>query len=186
VTAIGYATIDVAATCSVALPIDPGYFSAEILFDNVLIGDYQDVNQSTTAGNYAGGNPLVHIRAIPEGGPAGSLVATNLPFTFYDRYQGGALTSTARTVDRRQPLPSAFAAWTRCRAGLARVAVVLAAAPAMEMVSASCWSATKAPSTDSRCASCRTPTRPWTRSRIRRSRPGAGSTGSTAAASGAG
>jgi len=109
-TAIGYATIDVAATCSVALPIDPGYFTGEILFDNVLIGDYQDVNQSTTAGNYAGGNPLVHIRAIPEGGPAGSLVATNLPFTFYDRYQGGALTSTARTVDRRQPLPSAFAA----------------------------------------------------------------------------
>ncbi|HEV8661282.1 MAG TPA: hypothetical protein VGS96_21975 [Thermoanaerobaculia bacterium] len=109
-TAIGYATIDVAATCSVALPIDPGYFTGEILFDNVLIGDYQDVNQSTTAGNYAGGNPLVHIRAIPEGGPAASSIATNLPFTFYDRYQGGALTSTARTVDRRQPLPSAFAA----------------------------------------------------------------------------
>lgn len=108
--AIGYATIDVAATCSVALPIDPGYFTGEILFDNVLIGDYQDINQSTSAGNYAGGNPLVHIRAIPEGGPAGSAIATNLPFTFYDRYQGGALTPTLRTVDRRQPLPSSFAA----------------------------------------------------------------------------
>ena len=109
--AIGYATIDVAATCSVALPVDPGYFTGEILFDNVLIGDYQDVNQSTTAGNYAGGNPLVHIRAVPEGGPAGgAAIATNLPFTFYDRYQGGAVTSAFRTVDRRQPLPSAFAA----------------------------------------------------------------------------
>jgi hypothetical protein len=109
--AIGYATIDVAATCSVALPVDPGYFTGEILFDNVLIGDYQDVNQSTTAGNYAGGNPLVHIRAVPEGGPAGGLaLATNLPFTFYDRYQGGAATAVIRTVDRRQPLPSAFAA----------------------------------------------------------------------------
>ena len=108
--AIGYATIDVAATCSTALPVDPGYFTGEILFDNVLIGDYQDVNQSTTAGNYAGGNPMVHIRAVPEGGPAGSVLATNLPFTFYDRYQDGAATSVLRTVDRRQPLPSAFAA----------------------------------------------------------------------------
>jgi hypothetical protein len=69
------------------------------------------VNQSATAGNYAGGNPMVHIRAVPEGGPAAALpVATNLPFTFYDRYQGGAATAAARTVDRRQPLPSAFAA----------------------------------------------------------------------------
>jgi hypothetical protein len=108
--AIGYATIDVAATCSVALPIDPAYFTGEILFDNVLIGDYQDVNQSTVAGNYAGGNPLVHIRAIPEGGAAGvAAVATNLPFTFYDRYLFPAV-GTARTADRRQPLPSGFAA----------------------------------------------------------------------------
>ncbi len=109
--AIGYATIDVAATCSVALPIDPSYFSGEILFDNVLIGDYQDINQSTTAGNYAGGNPLVHIRAVPEGGAAGTAaVATNLPYTFYDRYTNTGVATAARTIDRRQPLPSAFAA----------------------------------------------------------------------------
>ncbi len=110
VTAIGYATIDVAATCSTSLPTDATYYSAEILFDNVLIGDYQDINQSTTAGNYAGGNPLVHIRAIPEGGAAGvAAVATNLPFTFYDRYTiNGA--GAPRTIDRRQPLPQAFAA----------------------------------------------------------------------------
>ncbi len=115
--AIGYATIDVAATCSVALPIDPTYYSGEILFDNVLIGDYQDINQSTTAGNYAGGNPLVHIRAVPEGGAAGqAAVATNLPFTFYDRYNIGSTAACApapcvnRTIDRRQPLPSGFAA----------------------------------------------------------------------------
>ena len=108
-TAIGYLTIDVAATCGTGLPIDPTYFSSEILFDNVLIGDYQDVNQSTTAGNYAGGNPMVHIRAIPEGGAAGSIPAgvTNLPFTFYDRYTFGY---ADRRVDRRQPLPQAFAA----------------------------------------------------------------------------
>ncbi|HEY6826929.1 MAG TPA: hypothetical protein VI259_08725 [Gemmatimonadaceae bacterium] len=110
--AVGYVTIDVAATCGVGLPVDPTYYTSEILFDNVLIGDYQDINQSTTTGNYAGGNPLVHIRAVPEGGPAGGVVTTNLPFTFYDRYTAGntAVPTATRTVDRRQPLPSAFAA----------------------------------------------------------------------------
>ncbi len=107
--AIGYATIDVVATCSDTMPIDPTYYATEILFDNVLIGDWELVDPNRTTGNYAGGNPLVHLRAIPEGGPAGSNVATNLPYTFYDRYTtvGGIY---ARTVDRRQPLPSTFAA----------------------------------------------------------------------------
>ena len=41
------------------------YFATEIRFDNVLIGDYQQVN---SANNFAQGNPMVHIRAIPEGG----------------------------------------------------------------------------------------------------------------------
>ena len=107
-TAIGYVTIDVAATCSTSLPTQAIYFTGEILFDNVLIGDYADIQQSATAGNYAGGNPMVHIRAVPEGGPAGgAALATNLPFTFYDRYTVG---TGSRTIDRRQPLPSAFAA----------------------------------------------------------------------------
>ena len=102
-------TVDVAATCTTSLP-GPGYFSTFINFDNVLIGDYQDINPNATTGNYAGGNPMVHLRAVPEGGPPGALggtpVATNLPFTFYDRYTTGFL----RTIDRRQPLPSVFAA----------------------------------------------------------------------------
>jgi len=108
-TAIGYVTIDVAATCSQALPTETSYFTGEILFDNVLIGEYFDVNQSAAAGNYAGGNPMVHIRAVPEGGGAGSVPTggTNLPYTFYDRYTFGL---APRTIDRRQPLPSAFAA----------------------------------------------------------------------------
>ena len=112
--AIGYVTIDVAATCSLALPTEPSYFANEILYDNVLIGEYYDINPDpavtgATAGNYAGGNPMVHIRAIPEGGPAGvdpTLVPTNLPYTFYDRYTP---TGEERS-DRRQPLPSTFAA----------------------------------------------------------------------------
>ena len=62
-------TIDVAPVCHTSLPNEPGYFSL-ILFDNVLIGDYQDINPNPATGNYAGGNPLVPIRAVPEGGPA--------------------------------------------------------------------------------------------------------------------
>jgi len=113
--AIGYITIDVAATCSTSLPTQLSYFTGEILFDNVLIGDYQDVNPNATTGNYAGGNPLVHIRAVPEGGRAGVAAIpapspTNLPYTFYDRYTFSSPQTFPRTIDRRQPLPSTFAA----------------------------------------------------------------------------
>jgi len=114
--AIGYITIDVDSDCTTTLPNSRDYFAAEILYDNVLIGDYQDINPNPTTGNFAGGNPLVHIRAIPEGGPAASFatVTSNLPFTFYDRYTatgGTAISAGApRNVDRRQPLPSTFAA----------------------------------------------------------------------------
>jgi hypothetical protein len=104
--AIGYVTVDVAATCSFTLPTESLYYSTEILFDNVLIGDYQQVNPNAATGNYAQGNPMVHIRAIPEGGPAGSIPGTNLPVTFYDRYTPVG----SDTRDRRQPLPSVFAA----------------------------------------------------------------------------
>ena len=108
--AIGYVTIDVSATCSTTLPIDATYYTGEILFDNVFIGDYQQINPNPATGNYAGGNPLVHIRAVPEGGGAGlPPVPTNLPYTFYDRYTNTGI-ATVRTVDRRQPLPSVFAA----------------------------------------------------------------------------
>jgi hypothetical protein len=88
--ASGYATIDVVEGCPVADPF------AALRYDNVLIGDYE---QLVPEQNYAHGGTLVHLRAIPEGGPAGSVVATNLPYTFYNRFT---------TADRRQPLPSAF------------------------------------------------------------------------------
>ena len=117
VIAKGYVTVDVAAFCSTQLPTDPTYYAggtASILFDNVLIGDYQQIapspGGSAGSGFDAEGNAMVHIRAIPEGGAAGisgGLVApTNLPFTFYDRYTPVG----ARTADRRQPLPSTWAA----------------------------------------------------------------------------
>lgn len=100
--AVGYATIDVARVCSTSLPTDAIYFDTEIMFDNVLIGDYQQVN---SAQNFAQGNPMVHIRAIPEGGdPRDPDPIINFSRTFYSRYQAGGVS------DRRQPLPSVFAA----------------------------------------------------------------------------
>jgi hypothetical protein len=108
--AIGYATIDVVGGCTSRLPSDPLYYTTDLLFDNVLIGDYQQIGPhpaGTLAASFdAGGNPMVHIRAIPEGGAAGSNVATELPYTFYDRYTP----DSNRILDRRQPLPSTFAA----------------------------------------------------------------------------
>src|SRR5205823_2959397 len=81
------------------------------LFDNVLLGDYQQIGASPAGSAPRGlfdaaGNPMVHIRAVPEGGGAGSNIRTGLPYTFYDRYTPAA----TRTIDRRQPLPSTFAA----------------------------------------------------------------------------
>ncbi|MEA2415162.1 MAG: hypothetical protein QOI58_1819, partial [Thermoanaerobaculia bacterium] len=108
--AIGYITIDVVSNCTSRLPSDPLYYTNDLLFDNVLIGDYQQLGPTpsgTTASSFDGSaNPVVHIRAVPEGGGTGSKPATALPFTFYDRYTP----ASSRAIDRRQPLPSTFAA----------------------------------------------------------------------------
>lgn len=106
--AIGYVTIDTVATCGTTMPNDPAYYS-ELLYDNVLTGDYETIDPNPTTGNFAGGDPLVHIRAIPEGGPAGIVAKTNLPYTFYDLYTPRG-TNDFRAMDRRQPLPHAFIA----------------------------------------------------------------------------
>jgi hypothetical protein len=100
----------VVANCTNLLPTDPNYYTTDLLFDNVLIGDYQQLGGSpagTGAASVldAAGNPMVHIRAVPEGGGAGANVPTGLPYTFYDSYTPSA----TRTFDRRQPLPSTFA-----------------------------------------------------------------------------
>jgi hypothetical protein len=108
--AIGYATIDVVGACTDRFPSDPLYYTADLLFDNVLIGDYQQIGAqpagAVTASFDASANPMVHLRAVPEGGSAGSNAPVALPYTFYDRYTPPA----NRPVDRRQPLPSTFAA----------------------------------------------------------------------------
>lgn len=102
--AVGYATIDVVNLCTTALPTDGDpYFATAIRFDNVLIGDYQQVNSGQ---NFAQGNPMVHIRAVPELNGNPGIAATNFDRTFYSRYQQ----PFPDTIDRRQPLPSTFAA----------------------------------------------------------------------------
>ncbi|HEY2323208.1 MAG TPA: hypothetical protein VGJ82_10145 [Thermoanaerobaculia bacterium] len=100
--ATGYVTIDLVNACSPVSPLEPVYYSQVLAYDNVLTGDYEDVHPDKGIGNFAGGSPLVHIKAIPNGG--GTSTATPLPYTFYDRYTPAA----AKRVDRRQPLPSSF------------------------------------------------------------------------------
>jgi hypothetical protein len=100
--AVGYATIDLVSSCIVGTPEDQDYYN-HLLFDNVLVGDYQQVN---LADSHAQSSPLVHIRAIPEGDTPGMRLTTNLKRTFYSRHQSGP--DTRR--DARQPLPSTFAA----------------------------------------------------------------------------
>ena len=104
--ATGYATIDVVGSCTTNQPTDDEYFREDIRYDNVLTGDYQQVDPSS---DYAQANPLVHIRAMPEGGTptsrqSGAENQVNFERTFYDRI------SPATFNDARQPLPSTFAA----------------------------------------------------------------------------
>jgi hypothetical protein len=103
--AVGYATIDVVGNCSSLTPIDAAYWNTDLRYDNVLLGDFQQINSRH---NFAQGGPLVHIRAIPEGGTPRDRRASNnagFPRTFYARYQS----SLAPRLDARQPLPSQFA-----------------------------------------------------------------------------
>jgi hypothetical protein len=121
-TAIGYITVDVVSNCTVNMSDSPTYIAGDLLFDNVLTGDYEVLNKGANA-NYSTGNTMVHIRAIPEGGKAGQYTGvtvnqTNLPYTFYSRYINGttpitggpAFTGVLTNFDRRQPLPSTWAA----------------------------------------------------------------------------
>ena len=107
--AVGYATIDLVSNCSTNNPFAEQYWTEDIAFDNVLIGDYQQVN---SANDFAQGSPMVHIRAIPEGGTPAERIAyhnehgSHFTRTFYGRLQPWY----EPVLDSRQPLPSAFAA----------------------------------------------------------------------------
>ena len=103
--ATGYATIDVVANCDFFQPDEEEYFTTDIRYDNVLTGDYQQIDSRQ---DYAQANPLVHIRAMPEGGTPSSRTGfenrVNFERTFYDRW------APSTHSDARQPLPSTFGA----------------------------------------------------------------------------
>ena len=106
--AVGYATIDVVGACRPTLPNNAAYYADLIRFDNVLGGDYMQINGDE---DFAQGAPMVHIRAIPEGGTAATRssdpkYAVDFDRTFYSRFQNRATPK----LDGRQPLPSTFAA----------------------------------------------------------------------------
>ncbi len=106
--AVGYATVDVVGRCGITMPNDPVYFANDIRFDNVLMGDFHQINGNE---DFAQGGTMVHIRAIPEGGTPQTRdddrdFEVHVPRTFYSAYQDPA----RPTLDARQPLPSLFAA----------------------------------------------------------------------------
>jgi hypothetical protein len=106
--AVGYATIDVVGRCDSTMPHELSYFASDIRYENVLMGDYHQINGDE---DLAQGGTMVHIRAIPEGGTPQTRddapdFRVNLPRTFYGEYQH----PDRPTLDARQPLPSVFAA----------------------------------------------------------------------------
>jgi hypothetical protein len=108
--AIGYATIDVVSSCRPSLPSDASYFTQDLLYDNVLTGEYAQIQKGTpfvqAGADQTYASPLVHIRAVPEGGGPANL-RSPLGASFYERFTPAGY---AKTMDRRQPLPSRFAA----------------------------------------------------------------------------
>src|SRR5437016_5813871 len=48
---IGYVTIDVTNNCSQTLPTTSAYYTSELLFDNVLTGDYEYITPGLTGSN---------------------------------------------------------------------------------------------------------------------------------------
>jgi hypothetical protein len=106
--AIGYATVDVVADCTFMLPSDEGFQQRELLFDNVLIGDYQIVDPHQ---NSANGESMVHVRTCRS------------PFTTASRRRPRAVSIAAsrcrplsrRATSRAERMASAQTSWFGAR-----------------------------------------------------------------------
>jgi hypothetical protein len=93
----GYVTVDSVTQCSYLFPSDVGYFSGGVADTrNILFGEYQYIDPSQ---DYAVGDSLVHIFALPFGDP--EVAPGN--YTFYGRF------AFWTGVDRREPLATNFA-----------------------------------------------------------------------------
>lgn len=95
-----YVTADVVENCNKLFPTDPGYFTNEARYDNVLVGD---ITWRSTG--WVAAAPAVHIEADYN---LGEVATTNpvsgFPVSFYHRY--AAITSGVS--DFREPLPTAW------------------------------------------------------------------------------
>ncbi len=93
--AVGYITIDTTQDCPVFgdTPDFPGYFSDIATEDNILLGDFFLADPSN---NFSQGFPAIHLEAGFQG-----------PNTFYGQY---TIPNAGAPIDRREPLPSTFAA----------------------------------------------------------------------------
>lgn len=90
----GYITIDTVNDCTQLYPSDLIYFLLYATGDNVLWGDYFNLDPSQGT---AVGNNLVHI-------PAENPAPASGAYTFYGRYVGWT------GIDKRRPLATSFAA----------------------------------------------------------------------------
>jgi hypothetical protein len=97
----GYMTFDIASTCTLQIPGDPGFFGSGgtgVYTDqNALFGDFAYVNPAL---DQAEGHPLVHLVAdavAPQTSTAGN-------YTFYGKYANWS------AIDNREPLATEFAA----------------------------------------------------------------------------
>ena len=94
----GYVTVDTVNACNTDFPDSSTYFTSGLVTNqNVLWGDYFYVN---TAENFAQGETLVHIEALPALDPT--------QYTFYYRYSNTAFPPSPG-ADMREGLGNVFA-----------------------------------------------------------------------------
>jgi hypothetical protein len=93
----GYITVDTVNNCTLQIASDPGYFGGSTTNQNVLWGDYFQVNP---AQNFAQGDTAVHI----EASATDPLTTTPGNYTFYGRHINWNAT------DNREPLATSFMA----------------------------------------------------------------------------
>lgn len=90
-TARGFVTVDTVNNCTLRFPSDPGYVQADLTFQNVLFGDYVNINKSK---KIARGDALVHIQASLTD----PLTTDPGEYTFYQQFSANS------SLDHRQPL----------------------------------------------------------------------------------
>jgi hypothetical protein len=97
-----YITADVVWECNRLFPDQPGYWTDQAMYQNVLIGDVLWVDD---VANFSEGHSAVHLEADLQIGNVATTDALGIPITYYYRYS----TRNALPSDYREPLPTAWA-----------------------------------------------------------------------------